>query len=763
MLHRASYVTVCSTSPKGGPLTYPDIYFKNKVIVSDSNHIVTRDSSASKVSITMEVKVMYTADFGVYTCKEPGTSFSIKQAVLSEMSITVPSSDCLMAIGMNATADTGIHGIPIPGCHSYVVWKQEANRKMKLIAQMNPFSGVMEVGAGKYYINPTTGQFSINTVRQSDSGEYRLTVVAKFTFVEQRIGKIFQIRAGNRPNITTPPFKSYDLVSGVPALLRCEFKDPSSLYSYLWVQKTANVSVTISNASIGALTLRGTNLRIVPTVANLGETFTCVGENKFGKGEAMTTISMVYVKPVTKLVTKLIGDKNKMIVLGRTAVVSCRASGYPTPVVTWLKWWADGTFRNVSGQVTSDMQSVIKINSTQLIEEGLMVYKCVAVIVKKPELRDETNMTVTVLRPPRFDKEASTSVQQYPTGKALTQSLVCIASGPPRPAIKFMKGSLELKGAVLNPSGSTMNATLHYMANITEDSGKISCVARNGIGTTRHEIDVVVVLRPAQPRWLTVIEVGSTSIQLVWGLVSGAANYKVYRNDSMVLLVASNRVKVRNLQKGATYTFYTTASNIAGDSPKSLEIQVTTLLYDKPGIIRFNRDGPPKMFWTTDITLTWLKPVQVSDGPSIMYEVKYCPKFNSTYPVPPCNVVLTNKTRITLKGLKERTVYLFTIRAKSKGRTGDEFTFEAITGLNEDQPKARPFRIEIGPRGGALVGFVVVAILVWCFVIDVVCCLSMDRGLISYCYKKCCVCLGKERLNENADFIELRDYNEDKL
>ena len=759
MLHNVNYITTCvviSSNPRGSPLTYPDIYFKNKKLVSDSNHIITRDPSASRV--TLEVKVMETADFGIYTCKEPASGFFIQQAVLSEMSVSVPNSVCLMTIGTNSTADTGIMGIPTPGHHLYIVRKRDANRGMKLVAQMNPISGVMEVGSGKYYINPRNGQFSISPVQQSDNGEYRLIVMANLTFVIDVVGKIFQVRTGNRPNITTPPSKSYTLISGVPAILKCEFKGRAGLLSYFWEQKTkSGASTTISKGSSGALSLIGTDLRIVPTVANIGDTFTCTGRNEFGENKVMTTIHMVYVKPTARMM----GDSDLRIVLGLTVVATCKATGKPTPVVTWLKREADGTFRNVSGQVKSAGKSVIEINSTVLIEE-MPFYKCIAIIAQNPDLRDETNMSVTVLRPPQFDKEVSTSVKAYPKGNALTQRLVCIASGFPRPAIKFMKESTELKGAMFKPNGKTLNATLHYMANVTEDFGKILCVAENSIGTARHDIDVVVVVRPAQPIGFTVVKVDSTFVELKWSSVSGAANYKVYLNDSFVKLVASNSVKVRHLPKGVTCVFYVKASNIAGDSQKSLQVQVTTLLYDKPGTICFNRDGPPKSFWTSDIELSWLKPAHAPNGPIIMYEVKYCPKFNGTYPVALCEVTLTNSTTISLKGLKEWTMYLFTIRAKNKGRTGDEFKFEAITGVHEDQPGAKPIRIEIGPRGGALIGYIVVAILVWWFVIDVACWFFMDRGLMSYVYKNCCVFLGKERFNENADFIELRDQDDNK-
>ena len=759
MLHNANYITTCvivSSNPRGSPLTYPDIYFKNKKLVGDSNHIVTRDPIASRV--TLEVKVMDTADFGVYICKEPGSGFFIEQAVLSEMSVSVPTSVCLMAIGTNSTADTGIIGIPIPGHHLYIVRKRDANREMKLVAQMNPISGVMELGAGKYYINPTNGQFSISPVQQSDNGEYRLIVIANLTFVVDQVGKIFQVRAGNRANIITPPSKSCDLISGVPAILKCEFKDRASLLSYFWEQKTkSGASTTISKGSSGALSLSGTDLRIVPTVANIGDTFTCTGRNEFGKGKAMTTIHMVYVKPIARLM----GDRDLRIVLGLTAVATCKATGNPTPVVMWLKRETDGTFRNVSGQVMSAGKSVIEINSTKLIEQRPF-YKCIAIIAQNPDFRDETNMSVTILRPPQFDKEASSSVKAYPKGSALTQTLVCIASGFPRPAIKFMKGSTELDGAMFKPDGTTLNATLRYMANVTEDFEKILCVANNSIGSARHDIDVVVIVSPLQPIGFTVVKVDSAFVELKWSSVSGAANYKVYLNDSMVKLVASNSVKVGNLQKGVKYVFCVRASNIAGDSPKSLQIQATTLLYDNPGLIRFNRDGPPKSFWTSDIDLSWLKPVHAPDGQIIMYEVKYCPKFNGTYPVALCEALLTKKTTIALKGLKEWTMYLFMIRAKNKGRTGDAFKFEAITGVHKDQRGAKPIRIEKGPRGGALIGYIVVAILVWWFFIDVAFWFFTDRGLMSYFYRNCRICLGKEKFNENVEFIELRDQNDNK-
>ena len=97
--------------------------------------------------------------------------------------------------------------------------------------------------------------------------------------------------------------------------------------------------------------------------------------------------------------------------------------------------------------------------------------------------------------PPAFETSESSSILRYLTGKATKKVLTCIASGIPAPTIKFMKGKVELTGAVIKQEGHTVTVTVQYMANVTADAGIITCVAENKINKTTHTITIAFICK----------------------------------------------------------------------------------------------------------------------------------------------------------------------------------------------------------------------------------------------------------------------------
>lgn len=75
----------------------------------------------------------------------------------------------------------------------------------------------------------------------------------------------------------------------------------------------------------------------------------------------------------------------------------------------------------------------------------------------------------------------------------MKQTLTCIASGNPAPTVKFMKGKVELSGAVVNKTGMSVKMTLLYTANATADGGKVTCVAKNSVKEVVHDIIISVI------------------------------------------------------------------------------------------------------------------------------------------------------------------------------------------------------------------------------------------------------------------------------
>ncbi|MFJ9537751.1 chitinase [Streptomyces sp. NPDC101225] len=81
---------------------------------------------------------------------------------------------------------------------------------------------------------------------------------------------------------------------------------------------------------------------------------------------------------------------------------------------------------------------------------------------------------------------------------------------------------------------------------------------------------------PAAPTGLSVSSTTSTSASLAWTAVSGATGYNVYRDGTKVTAVTGASATVTGLTASTSYSFQVTATNSAGESPKSGTVTATT-------------------------------------------------------------------------------------------------------------------------------------------------------------------------------------------
>jgi chitinase len=81
---------------------------------------------------------------------------------------------------------------------------------------------------------------------------------------------------------------------------------------------------------------------------------------------------------------------------------------------------------------------------------------------------------------------------------------------------------------------------------------------------------------PAAPAGLSVSGTTSSSVSLSWTGVSGATGYNVYRDGARVTAVTGTSATVTGLSASTSYSFQVTATNAAGESPKSAAVTGTT-------------------------------------------------------------------------------------------------------------------------------------------------------------------------------------------
>ncbi|MEU6605353.1 glycoside hydrolase family 18 protein [Streptomyces shenzhenensis] len=81
---------------------------------------------------------------------------------------------------------------------------------------------------------------------------------------------------------------------------------------------------------------------------------------------------------------------------------------------------------------------------------------------------------------------------------------------------------------------------------------------------------------PGAPSGLAVSGTTSSSVSLAWSTVSGATGYNVYRDGTKVTAVTGTSATLTGLAAATSYTFQVTATNSAGESPKSAAVTGTT-------------------------------------------------------------------------------------------------------------------------------------------------------------------------------------------
>ena len=130
--------------------------------------------------------------------------------------------------------------------------------------------------------------------------------------------------------------------------------------------------------------------------------------------------------------------------------------------------------------------------------------------------------------------------------------------------------------------------------------------ARTAAVRAQHYIQAPLVTLPTAPGGLTAVG-ASGQVSLSWTEVGGATGYRVYRDGVQVASTASPSFLDTGLDNGTAYAYTVLATNLAGWSPKSVEVVATpnVIAPSAPvGLVAAPGDGQVTLAWTATPSAT---------------------------------------------------------------------------------------------------------------------------------------------------------------
>ncbi|XP_028353185.1 hemicentin-2 [Physeter macrocephalus] len=304
--------------------------------------------------------------------------------------------------------------------------------------------------------------------------------------------------------------------------------------------------------------------------------YTCRAVNELGDASAEIRLEVGYAAQLTEL------PQDVTVELGRSALLACRATGRPSPMVTWRRGDGQPLGPGPGSRTGRPNSGVLFFES--VIPEDQALYVCEAQNVFG-KVQAEAHLLVTGHAPPQIASSASTVrvLERQPV------SLPCIIlAGRPRPERLWLKAGQPL------PPGSQhsvrADGSLHLDQALLEDAGRYTCLVSNTAGSQHRDVELVVQVPPriqptathhianeGVPASLPCVASGVPTPTVTWtketnALASRDPRYNVSKDGTLVIARPS-------AQDAGAYVC--TATNAVGSSSQEMQLSVNT----KPRIL----------------------------------------------------------------------------------------------------------------------------------------------------------------------------------
>ena len=164
-------------------------------------------------------------------------------------------------------------------------------------------------------------------------------------------------------------------------------------------------------------------------------------------------------------------------------------------------------------------------------------------------------------------------------------------------------------------------------------------------------------LTPDIPTGLTATNITQNSFTLLWTAVTGATEYKIYKDGILETTVpaSTTTVDITGLNPGTTYSMTVSSAIACGESPQSAPLNVTTLPAGPPTICGVGQKIPGVSYLYADCGYTSETPPRqfctyhLSDGSEILYFEGFYPLWTGHLQVGGCVIPNTYVQKVILQ------------------------------------------------------------------------------------------------------------------
>ncbi|KRG03744.1 tyrosine-protein phosphatase Lar isoform X6 [Drosophila mojavensis] len=463
------------------------------------------------------------------------------------------------------------------------------------------------------------------------------------------------------PEIIKKPQNQGVRVGGVASFYCAARGDPPP--SIVWRKNGKKVSGTQSRYTVleqpGGVSI----LRIEPVRAGRDDApYECVAENGVGDAVSADATLTIYEGDKTPAGFPVItqGPGTRVIEVGHTVQMQCKAIGNPVPTIYWIINQTKVDMTNPRYVINN---GVLQINNSSEEDQGK--YECVAENSIGTEHSKATNLYVKVRRvPPTFSRPPE-HISEVMLGSNL--NLSCVAVGSPMPHVKWMKGAQDLTPENDIPIGRNVL----QLTNIQE-SANFTCIAASSLG----QIDAVSMVKvqslPTAPTDVQISEVTATSVRLEWSY-KGPEDLQYYviqykpKNANQAFSEISGIITmyyvVRALSPYTEYEFYVIAVNNIGRGPPSAPATCTTGDFSFGGTKMESapRNVQVRPLSSSTMVITW-EPPETPNGQVTGYKVYYTT--NPNQPEASWNSqMIDNSELTTVSELTPHAIYTVRVQA----------------------------------------------------------------------------------------------------